>query len=129
MSVKNYTGRPIRLGAAQSPEIPSDGMVEFTTLHPERVERDVLVLDDGREIPGIVEDLRSSVFQAPWGLHVPKQGEVIIVNGQVAKQMEATGIKLDCQVWSPGKVETSADGVVYAARPVRHKGLTVVYRG
>jgi hypothetical protein len=126
MSVKNYTGRPLRLGAAQSTEIPSDGMVEFTT---ERVERDVLVLDDGREIPGVVEDLRSSAFQAPWGLHFPGQDDVIVVNGQVAKQMEAVGIKLDCQVWSPGKVETSPEGVVYAPRPVRHKGLTTVYRG
>lgn len=128
MSVKNYTGRPLRLGSADSPEIPSDGMVDFTSLYPDRVERDVLVLEDGREIPGTVEDLRSSVFRAPWGLKYPATDDIIIVNGQVAKQMEATGIKLDCQVWSPGKVETSADGVVYAPRPVRHKGLTVVYR-
>lgn len=132
MATKNYTGTPIRFASPTAQEIPSEGVVEFTALQGGRgssgPERDVLVLNDGQEVPGIVHDAREQVLQTPWGLKFPTDADVIIVTNDVAAQLEASDVRWDCQVWSPGKPERSADGVVYYPKPIRHKRLTVVYR-
>lgn len=122
--IRNFTGRPIRFLSPTSPEIAPEGMASVVQLG--RVERDTLLLDDGTPVPGTVSRASTKSLKADW---IDQQivftiNDAVIINGQVADFMELIGIKLDAEVWSPGFVKTSGEGVVYAPSPIRHKNLT-----
>jgi len=121
--IRNFTGRPVRIGTPTSPEIAPEGLAQVVQLG--RVERDTLLLDDGTPVPGTVSRASTKSLQADW---IDQQivftiNDSVIVNAQVADFMELIGIKFDAEVWSPGFVKTDG-GVVYAPRPIRHKNLT-----
>lgn len=130
MPTYNFTGRPVRMLTPDSDEIPSDGFAEVVTV--DAVERDVLALNDGRLVPGVVSCLDNQGLRSPWfsdenQIRLTSQ-DAIIVNAQVAAFMEARNIRVNAQVWSPGITKRTPDGVVYADAPIRHRSLTTIYR-
>jgi len=122
--IRNFTGRALRFGHSSSPEIAPEGMASVVQLG--RTERDTLLLDDGSAVPGTVSRASTKSLQADWITNgiVFCENDSIIINGQVADFMELIGTKVDDEVWSPGFVKTSDDGIVYAPAPIRHKNLT-----